>query len=148
MSAILDPDDVIAVRVYYSAPPFEANVVYREGMVVAPTVDNGYYYVCTVNGKAGSTEPTWTQSKVTSGTAVFTATPYDLWVLPTETLTASEWTATIAGVLSQQQHDDQVASVWVGPLPSGTTEVSLTNSVTKSTGEKINRTLKFKVGEQ
>jgi parallel beta-helix repeat protein len=48
---------------------------YNVGDIVTPTVYNGYYYVCTTTGIAGSTEPTWSTTvgaTVQSGAAVFT----------------------------------------------------------------------------
>ncbi len=48
----------------------------RIGDVVRPTVDNGYYYVCTTDGISGGTEPTWPTtyfSTVGDGTVEWTA---------------------------------------------------------------------------
>lgn len=88
----IDPDDVVTVKVFWGAPVFQANTVYLSGDICRPTEDNGYYYECTTNGKSAATEPTtWGQATQTSGTAVFTAVPYDLFVLPGESITASTW---------------------------------------------------------
>lgn len=88
----IDPDDVTTVKVYWGAPLFQANTVYRQGDICRPTVDNGYYYECTTNGKSAATEPTtWAQTTQTSGTVKFTAVPYDLFVLPGESVTTSTW---------------------------------------------------------
>lgn len=147
MSGVLDPDDVSKFRVYWGAPTFEADTLYYEGMILSPSVDNGYYYVCKTTGKT-ATEPTIWGAKVTNGTAVFEAVSYDLWLLKTESITASVWTSSITNALSGDVIEGQSTSVWVGPLPTGTTEIELTNKVTKSTGEILNRSFKFKVGEQ
>lgn len=150
----IDPDDVTTVTVYWGAPVFAANTVYREGDICRPTTDNGYYYECTTNG-VSSTEPTtWSQIKQTCGTAVFVAVPYDLWVLPGESLVgvdlvlASTWTATNEVQLDAAAYDAVSTSVEIQPLPVGVTEFELTNQVRKSTGEMLSRTFKYKVNEQ
>lgn len=94
----IDPDDVTVVKVFWGAPTFATTAVYREGDICRPTTDNGYYYSCTVNGLSGATEPTtWGQTTQLSGTAKFAAVPYDLFVLPDETLSTSTWTV-VTGV--------------------------------------------------
>lgn len=150
----IDPKDVTDVTVYWGAPIFIAETVYREGDICRPTVDNGYYYSCTTNGVSGTEPTTWSQSKQVSGTAVFTAVPYDLWVLPGETLVgqnltlASTWTATNNVVLASSAYDAVSTSVVIQPLPVDVTEFELTNTVRKSTGEMLSRTFKYKVNEQ
>jgi hypothetical protein len=152
----IDKDDITAIRIFWGAPVFAANAVYRVGDILRPTVDTGYYHECTKSGKT-STEPTWTQTKTTAGTAVFTAVSYDLWVLPSETILASTWTATDVTPdvvtpatipTTASSNDTGTTSVLVGPVPSGVTVFNLMNTVQKSTGETLSRTLQFKVHEQ
>jgi hypothetical protein len=150
----IDPNDVTTVTVYWGAPIFAAATVYREGDICRPTTDNGYYYQCTVNGVSGTEPATWSQTKQVSGTAAFVAVPYDLWVLPGETLVgvdlilASTWTATNSVVLSSSAYNSVSTSVVIQPLPVGVTEFELTNQVRKSNGERLSRTFKYKVNEQ
>ena len=88
----IDADDVTIITVFWGAPVFETDKVYREGDICRPTTDNGYYYSTTKNGVSASTEPTtWSQTSQVSGTVTFEAVPYDLLVLPDETITSSEW---------------------------------------------------------
>ena len=91
----IDPNDIVTVKVYWGVPVFQADTVYRAGDVCRPTVDNGYYYECTTNGKSGATEPTtWAQTTQISGTVKFTAVAYDIFVLPDETVSTSTWAVT------------------------------------------------------
>lgn len=151
----IDPDDTTLITVFWGAPVFQASTVYRLGDICRPTVDNGYYYECTTPGKTAATEPTtWGQTTQTSGTAVFTAVNYDLWVLPTEQLQAeglvpaSEWTVTNGITLSDEANDILTTSVKVSAVPADVTEFELTNQVRKSNGEILSRTFKYKVREQ
>lgn len=150
----IDPDDTTNIRVYWGAPVFSADTVYRLGDICRPTTDNGYYYECTTAGKSTTEPVSWSQSKQTCGTAVFTAVPYDLWLLPGETLQgqdlvlASTWTATDSVVLSGSAYDTSSTSVVIQPLPVGVTEFELTNQVRKSNGEVLSRTFKYRVNEQ
>jgi hypothetical protein len=88
----IDPNEVVTVKVYWGAPVFQTNTVYRAGDICRPTTDNGYYYECTTNGRSDATEPVeWSQETQVSGTVEFTAAPYDLFVLPGEIITSSTW---------------------------------------------------------
>lgn len=151
----IDPDDVTVIRYDWGAPVFVANTVYREGMICRPTVDNGYYYKVKINGKSAATEPTsWGQVTQVSGTVTFTAVPYDLWVLPGQTLQdgdtlpASAWTATNGVTLRGGAWDATSASIIVDPLPEGVNSFELTNKVRKNTGETLSRSVKYKVNDQ
>jgi hypothetical protein len=150
----IDPDDTTIVRVYWGAPTFAANTVYRLGDICKPTTDNGYYYECTVPGKSATEPATWNQTKQVCGTAMFDAVPYDLWVKPGEQLSgadliqASTWTATNSVTLSDEAYDSVSTSVVIQPLPADVVEFELTNQVRKSNGETLSRTFKYKVNEQ
>ena len=152
----IDPDDVTTVKVYWGAPTFEANTVYRLGDICRPTVDNGYYYECTVNGKSAATEPaTWGQTTQISGTAKFIAIPFDLFVLPDEQLTsldvdrpASAWTASDSVIIANATNDFVSTTVDITSIPDGVTSFTLTNHVVKGNGEERDKTFKYKVREQ
>jgi hypothetical protein len=145
----IDKDEVTIINVYWGAPPFTANAVYREGDICTPSVDNGYYYQCTTNGVAAATEPTaWGQVTQTSGTAKFTAIPYDLFVLPSETISTSTWAATTGVTLTGSAHTGFVTSVEVSITDATLTTFELTNSITKSNGEKRDRTFMYKINTQ
>ena len=148
ITGYIDPDDTTIVQVFYSAPEFVASTVYHVDDVVRPTVDTGYYYTCTTTGVAGVAEPTWTQSSTTSGTVVFTASSWDLFCAFGEDIVASAWTATNSVTLSASAYNVDSTSVRITPLPEGVTEFTLTNVITKSNGESLSRSFKFKVNEQ
>lgn len=151
----IDPDDATLVKIFWGAPIFSVNQVYRAGDVCRPLVDNGYYYTCTKNGVSGSTEPAaWSQTAQTSGTAVFTAVPYDLWLLPEEYLqadglvAASTWEVSDGVTITNPASNSYSTSVKVTAVPTGITSFTLTNQVRKSNGELLSRSFKYKVNEQ
>ena len=145
----IDPNDVTIIKVFYGAPFFQTSTVYREGDIVKPSTDNGYYYQCSTNGVSGGTEPvTWSQTSQISGTATFTAVPWDLWLLPTESLTDSDWDAPTEVTTSSPTHDLYAATIKVDAVTAGTSSFVLTNQVTKTNGEKLSRSFKFKTNEQ
>lgn len=145
----IDPDDVTTVKVYWGAPLFQANTVYRQGEICRPTVDNGYYYECTTNGKSAATEPTtWGQVSQTSGTAKFTAVPYDLFVLPGESVTSSTWAASNSVTIASATSDTVSTTTDITAIPSGVTDFILTNHIVKSNGEERDKSFKYKVREQ
>lgn len=150
MPGYIDPDDVTNVSVYWGAPPFGANVIYRIGDIVAPSTDNGYYYQCTVNGRSAAIEPTWTADEVTTGTATFIAVPWDLWLFPGEIITNSVWNVSDASItLTTQYSSDYNTSVYIQSFsPTALVEFELTNQVTKTSGEKLSRTFKYKINQQ
>lgn len=154
-SGFIDPNDETTVTIFWGAPLFVANKVYRAGEICRPTVDNGYYYVTKINGKAAAAEPvTWGQSTQVSGTVTFTAVPYDLWVLPGEVLQgqdlipASSWVASDGVTLSTEAFTGEVTSMKIMPLPVGVTSFEVTNQVRKSNGDRLSKTIKYKVNEQ
>ena len=144
----IDPDDITKISVFWGAFQFGINKVYRLGDIVRPTIDNGYYYVCTINGISGSTEPTWNQTTTKSGTASFIATPWDLWLLPDQTITHSTWTASANVNINASSINDSMTTTNIGPFSSTITQFEITNQVTKSSGESLSRTLLYKVNQQ
>lgn len=156
MPGYIDPDDTTIITIFWGAPAYDNDTVYRIGDIVRPPTDNGYYYECTTPGLTthSSENHTWPVDEHQCGDAIFAAKPYDLWVLPSETLQAdglipaSEWTATNGVTLSDSLNDTMVTSVVIQPLPVDVLEFELTNQVRKSNGERLSRTLRFKVHEQ
>lgn len=155
MPGYLDPSDVTTVTVFWGAPVFATATVYHEDDICRPTTDNGYYYKCITDGTSGATEPaTWSQTEQTSGTAVFKAMPYDLWILPSEQLQtsgenlASVWTATNEVTLTNPLNDTVATSVVISAIPEGVTEFEVTNTARKDNGEKLSKTMLYRVNEQ
>jgi hypothetical protein len=149
VSGFIDPDDTTKISVYWNAPLFSAESVYRLGDVLRPTVDNGYYYQCTVNGVAGTSEPIWTQEETISGTATFTAVPWNLWLLPNQTIIDSIWAASNNIItLSQDTFNDYKSTVFVSTVPADLIDFELTNQIFKDNGESISRSFLYKVNQQ
>lgn len=145
----IDPNDSTIIQFFYGSPVWSANTVYLNDQVVRATNDTGYYYMCTTNGKTGSVEPAWTQDETISGTALFKAIEYNLWVIPTEYISNSVWTASNSSiVLTQPLNTTLSTSVMVSSVPSTLIDFELTNQVTKSTGEVLSRTVKYLVNQQ
>jgi hypothetical protein len=145
----IDPNDAVTVQVYWGAPVFQASTVYRLGDVCRPTTDNGYYYECTINGETTATEPTtWAQTTQTSGTAKFTAVAYDLFVLPSESISTSTWAASDSVTIITPTNDTVSTTIMILAVPDGVASFTLTNHVTKSNGEKRDKSFKYKVREQ
>jgi hypothetical protein len=152
----IDYDDVTTIKVYWGAPVFATETVYREGDICRPTVDNGYYYSCTTNGKAAATEPTtWGQVTQTSGTAKFEAVPYDLFVLPGEQLStldvdrpASAWVASDLVTIGNATNDFVSTTIEVQAIPDGVTSFTLTNHVVKGDGQEREKSFTYKVRDQ
>ena len=147
INGFIDPDDVTNITVFWGCPQFLSDTVYRQNDIVSPSIDNGYYYKCTINGVSGPTEPVWTQDEILSGSAFFVAVPWDLWLLPGETIFDSLWFSDITIPLTDT-FDDLKSSVLVGPINSNAIAFELTNQITKSTGEKLSRSFLYKINEQ
>ena len=148
ISGFVDPDDTTIVSVFWGAQTVVPNAVYRLDDVVRPSVDNGYYYICTTNGVSGSVEPTWNQGDTTSGTAVFTATPWDLWLLPNQSITLSTWSASANVNIQSSGSSGAKTATNIGPFDSSITQFELTNQVTKSNGESLSRSFLYKTNQQ
>lgn len=149
ISGFIDPDDITKITVYWGAPTIAPNSTYHIGDIVRPNTNNGYYYQCTTNGISGSTEPTWNQEETISGTAVFIAVPWNLWIQPDEIITDSIWTASNPNiVVSTNSFDNFKSVVFVSNVPSTLTDFTLSNQVTKANGEKISRSFIYKVNQQ
>jgi len=155
LPGFIDANDVTTISFFWGAPVWAADTVYREGDICRPTVDNGYYYQCITPGRTSATEPaSWSQTEQVSGTAVFEAHNYDLFVLPGETLQssgdvlASVWTVSGGATLSGAANNDMVTSVDVSVIPAGVKTLTLTNRVRKIDGEMRERSIVLVVNEQ
>lgn len=150
ISGYIDPDDKTKISVYWGAPVFSPDTVYHQGDVTRPTVDNGYYYQCTTNGISDTVEPTWNQEETQSGTVIFTAVPWNLWLLSDEFILDSFWTVSNTAIdISTHTFNDYKATVFVSNVPSNLVEFTLTNQVYKNrSGESISRSFLYKVNQQ
>lgn len=147
IAGFIDPDDVTKINLFWGAPDFIPNVAYLLGDICKPSVDNGYYYQCTTPGRT-STEPTWGNDTTISGTAEFTAIPWDLWLLPYESITNSTWTVSENISLTTPINTDTSTSILINSFSNTISEFDVTNQVTKDNGEKLSRTLKYKTNQQ
>lgn len=148
-NGFLDPDDNTIIKLYWGAITWNRNTVYRQGDVCRPTTDNGYYYQCNTNGVSGGTEPSWSQDETSSGTTVFTAVPWDLFLLPNETIQTSVWSTSNSEIsISSTFFLETATGAIIQFFPSTLTEVNLTNKVSKSNGESLSRTIKYKTNQQ
>ena len=148
ISGFIDPNDITNISVYWGAQTFIANNVYRSGDVVSPSIDNGYYYTCKTNGVSGPTEPSWNQGDTKSGTTILTANPWDLWLLPSQSITNSIWSASANVNIHSSAIDHSRTNTNIGPFDPSITEFELTNQVTKSNGESLSRSFLYKVNQQ
>lgn len=148
INGYMDPDDVTIIKIIWGATTWNANTVYRSNDIVKPTTDNGYYYTVSMNGRSGLTEPNWLQEDTTDNDVLFSANPWDLWLLPDQILTASSWSATSGVTLDNLSMSDVYSSAMITDVDSTLTEFEITNQVTKDNGEKLSRTLLYKVNQQ
>ena len=149
ISGFIDPDDNTKISVYWGAPVFSPNTVYRLGDITRPTIDNGFYYQCSTNGVSGSSEPKWDPEESISGGVVFIAVPWNLWIFPTEKITNSVWSTNIPQIdISVSNFNDYMTNIFVSNIPDTSTSFQLSNQVTKANGEKVSRTFLYKVYQQ
>lgn len=68
---------VIALAIDKYGEDFNAVTPLETGMVIHPTVPNGYVYYVTIDGTTGASEPVWaTDESVVSGSVTFSPHPY------------------------------------------------------------------------
>ena len=142
----VNPNDITQVAAFCGAPKFKSDCVYRQGDVTSPSKDNGYYYLCTINGISGSVEPKWTEDPSDfqiSGGVTFQPIPWDLWLIPPEKITSSVWTSTKNVPVSGGGFTDTFSYTSFGPFDTSISEFKLTNKITKSTGETLSRTFAY-----
>lgn len=155
----IDPDDTTNIQIFWGAPIFSSATTYHIDDIVRPTIDNGYYYKCVTTGVTGDTEPAWTQSSVTSGTAQFDPCDYDLYVMPGQSISDSTWSTLaidpVSGVesslivsLSNKAILSVTTSATIDPILESVSDFLVTNQITKSTGETLSRTFKYKINQQ
>lgn len=149
ISGFIDPDDVTKISVFWGAPVFSPSTVYRSMDICRPTTDNGYYYQCSTNGVSAATEPSWNQEESTSGSCVFSAIPWNLWLFPGESIDNSEWSVnTLDVTLNNDSFNEYQSVVFVSNVSANITEFVLTNQITKSNGEKLSRSFLYKINQQ
>ena len=148
VSGYIDPNDTTNIGVFWGAPQWLPNTVYRIGYVVSPSIDNGYYYQCTTNGITGPTEPTWQQDDTDSGTAIFSPVPWDLWLIPNQTITSSSWSSDQIVNLSNNYITATTTGTMIGPFSNTIAQFEITNIVTKNTGESLSRSFLYKTNQQ
>lgn len=151
LSGYHDKDDVTLYG-FDSRPADWAatSVYYLDQGYALPTTSNGFYYIVTSPGISGSTEPTWptvVDGTVADGTVEWKAVAFDLMPM-TETVTVSTWTASDSVVTSGSANTTISTQIQVDSVPSGVTNFTLTNHITKSNGEELDRTIKIRVNEQ
>ena len=148
ISGFIDPDDTTQITVYWGCDAFKINTVYYLGDVCKPAIDNGYYYQCTTAGKSGTTEPTWTQDTTSSGTVEFTAIPWDLWLMPDQILTNSQWSVSENISLTNAITSNTTTNIFINSFANTILEFELTNQVTKDNGETLSRSFLYKTNQQ
>jgi hypothetical protein len=148
MPGYIDPDDTTRISVFWKPLIFQTNIVYYLGDICKPSIDNGYYYQCSTAGRSGLIEPTWEQDTTTSGTVEFTAVPWDLWLKPAESISNSIWTSSENITLTNPTATDSITTILITPFANTILEFDLTNQVTKSGGETLSRTFKYKTNQQ
>jgi hypothetical protein len=148
-SQYLDPDDVTTIRAHFGAPVWTANTVLHVGDITRPTADNGYYYRVILAGKTGATEPsTWLQTSQIDGTVKFKAVPWDLWLLPSETLQEVSWTATTGVTLATPLFSDGIASTVITIVPATLSKIVVGVQATKSNSDKLSGSFEFLVAQR
>lgn len=161
VTGFIDPDDQTIIQTFWGAPTFTANTVYRLGNITKPTNDNGYYYECTLSGKSGAVEPTWQlEDDTIVGTAIFKPISYDLFIMPGEYITNSLWNVpqvmindlwvSNSGhvILANSDYGLVSTTTIITTIDPTVQEFDLTNQVTKTNGEKLSRTFRYKTNQQ
>jgi hypothetical protein len=151
----IDPDSTrIIGLIYRPATWVTATVYYARGAddydIVIPTVFKGMYFKATNPGKSGATEPVWPTTiggTVTDGGIVWEAVAYNLMV-PSETITASTWSATDGVVMSGSSFTGSTTQAMIASIPANISSFSVTNHTTKSTTETNDTTLIFQVAQR
>jgi hypothetical protein len=150
MSGYIDPDDTTLITLYWGAALWSPSKVYKIGDVTRPLTNNGYYYQCTTTGVSGSTEPSWGNSEddTVSGTAVFKAVSWDLWLLYGESVSTSAWTSSNGVSLGLDSISPESTTVMITAIDPSLTEWSITNQISKASGEKLSRSFLYKSNQQ
>lgn len=150
-----DKDSIRTFGLIYRPNTWLANTVYYARSsddydIVVPSIFTGLYFKADNPGKSGATEPVWPTTvgtTVTDNGIVWEAVAYNL-IPPTESITASTWTATDSVTLSGTSFTSNTTQVIVSAVPVGTATFSITNHIVKSNGEADDVTLAFKVAER
>lgn len=148
MPGFIDPDDLTPFWVFWGANVFVPGTVYRVGDIVRPSVDSGFYYVCTASGVAGGVDPVWGSAPLVSGTVEFEARSYDLFVLPGQSIASSVWSASDGVLLIDESISGSATRAVINTVPGGVEAFIITNRVVKDTGEALSRSFRFRVNQQ
>jgi hypothetical protein len=149
VSGYIDPDDTTEIRVFWNAPVFTTQTVYRAGDITRPSIDNGYYYQCSINGVSGINEPTWTQEETISGTVTFMAVPWNLWLMPRANISSSLWSSSNTDItLSSEFYNHYYTSVLVSNVPNTLMDFTLTNQISNENSEFLSRSFTYKINQQ
>lgn len=132
ISSCQDPDEILDYTFYYAAPDWAASTEYFIGDVVYPTTKSGIYLEVTQPGVSGSTEPTWStkkSAKATDNTVIWKTVVDPLALQTGETIVTSVWTITGDVPTANGSVTDYSTRIWVGPVPTGVTSFTLTNTI-------------------
>jgi len=148
MGIILRPDVWTAATVYYLRAEDDYDIV-------IPAVFTGYYHKVKSPGKSGATEPVWATTvggQTPDGTTglIWEAVAYNL-MPASETIATVVNTCTNSVTLSSESSTNTNFQYMINALPvaaetAGVFEI--TSHISKSNGEALDVTLKFKVGER
>jgi hypothetical protein len=143
--AKLAVDDVLLVRVLWGAKEFSTETVYKEGDLVRPSDNNGLHYKCDQTGVSGSVDIDFLAAQAVSGGCRFSLSKLNLVVAPGEHIVESIWAATGGVMLGESAFTAEETSVPISKIPTLTTKFTLTNRITKDTGERVSYALVYKI---
>lgn len=154
-----DPDSIRTMGIVYRPDTWAANTAYErrydnDADAVMPTTYKGLYFRVKYPGMSGATDPfTGTYvagDEIEDGTLVWEAVNYNLMPV-TETISSITVTATHSMTIASSSHTDTSVTFTI-PAVSTTAEsdgyFEVTVRATKSTGDKVDTTLYFKVAER
>ena len=151
LGAYHDKDDVTLYGFDLRPSDWTSTTIYNlDQTYVMPTATNGFYYMVISPGISSGTEPTWptvVDGTVDDGTVEWKAIAFNLMPI-SETVTVSTWAASDSVVTSSPTNTAISTQIQVDSVPSAVTSFTLTNHITKSNGEELDRTIKIKVNEQ
>lgn len=131
----IDFSDKKYFYILYRPVAWATATLYKAGeSYVTPTTANGFYYVCSVTGTSGATEPTFatTEDATTAdGTAVWVTIPDTLPLRQGDAITTSTWGGPTGTTTDNAAIVGTTATkVRVTAIPAGVDTVTITNHVT------------------